>query len=176
MVNPRFGGYAFNKLYRADIIKGNKLRYLDGIKMLEDLPFCMQYLQSAPGGVAITDQVLYHYTMRKSSILHSMTYEIAKDMLIAYDIVSAVYESNPAFKDYLSIFAFQIHSGIASVTKKEYKNVYLTSRKAMKEFYNTIRGLDIPAKSKLIYAIRNRFFAFVLLYKRFRGYYGGLRN
>lgn len=65
-----FKGFAWNKLYRLEIIKKNNLVYDENAVLVEDALFCHQYMRCASNSFYI-DKPLYHYIQRQGSLLHS---------------------------------------------------------------------------------------------------------
>jgi glycosyltransferase involved in cell wall biosynthesis len=70
--------YAWNKLYRADFIKKNNLRFGDNKKIFaEDTWFQLQALHFEPY-IAFSHGTYYYYRQRKSSIMHSSKQDLLK--------------------------------------------------------------------------------------------------
>ena len=63
------GWEAWNRVYRGDIIRNKKLKFVDNDKIFaEDLLFLMMYLMHAQSIIGIKDQ-LYYYLTREESIM-----------------------------------------------------------------------------------------------------------
>ena len=60
MMPGAFCGYAWNKLYRLDVIKDNNLRFDTELGMVQDLHFAVRYFRHI-GTVAYDPVPLYHY-------------------------------------------------------------------------------------------------------------------
>lgn len=55
-----------NKLYKSKIIKGNNIKYPEGIKY-EDVPFVLKYVLSSKNGISKVNEPLYYYLIHKES-------------------------------------------------------------------------------------------------------------
>lgn len=60
-------------LFRNDIIRQNKLRFTEGIRLAEDLEFQYKYEMLCQHPIAISD-ALYHYRIHDGSITHKESY------------------------------------------------------------------------------------------------------
>lgn len=67
-------GYAWNKVYRKDIIDKNNATFVKGISLIEDILF-NEIILSKAKNIAIIDKPLYHYIQRKRLTLASTFYE-----------------------------------------------------------------------------------------------------
>ena len=65
--NNSIGGYLWNKVFRLDIIRKNKLQFNENIHFCEDLLFVCQYLKFCKN-LYYFNKPLYNYRMRKSSV------------------------------------------------------------------------------------------------------------
>ena len=82
--NPRsFKGFAWNKLYRLDIIEFNNLRYDVDCVLVEDALFNHQYMSNCSVSYYIDDP-LYHYITRNDSLTNQSFKEKNWDLLILY--------------------------------------------------------------------------------------------
>lgn len=66
-----YQGYVWNKLFRASIIKENKLRFEEDIHFNEDRLFVVNYLCKSMDNVAYTTQPIYNYCQREGSLMKS---------------------------------------------------------------------------------------------------------
>lgn len=71
LFNPNsFGGFLWNKLFRADIIKENQLKLDEDIFVCEDLLFCYRYGEYVDE-VQFVPQSFYNYIVNENSATHS---------------------------------------------------------------------------------------------------------
>lgn len=68
---PQLGGFAWNKLYRLDIIRENGLRFLDDVGTTEDLDFAYRYLAHCQTVCHAPSERTYHYYQRPGAATHS---------------------------------------------------------------------------------------------------------
>lgn len=68
---PQMGGFAWNKLYRLDIIRENGLRFLDDVGTTEDLDFAYRYLVHCRSVCHVPSSCTYHYYQRPGAATHS---------------------------------------------------------------------------------------------------------
>lgn len=66
VVNNKYGGYIFNKVFKKSIIKKYNIKFNLKIHMCEDLLFVIEFLQYAKN-IKVIHDILYNYRMRKSS-------------------------------------------------------------------------------------------------------------
>lgn len=82
--NPKsFKGFAWNKLYRLDLIKQNNLRYDMNCILVEDALFNHQYISCCEQSYYV-DCPLYHYITRSDSITHQSFKEKNWKLLESY--------------------------------------------------------------------------------------------
>ena len=71
LLSPCMSGFAWNKLYRLDIIRENKLRFLDDVGITEDLDFTYRYLQFCNSVCFDPSVRTYHYCQRSGAATRS---------------------------------------------------------------------------------------------------------
>ena len=71
LLPPRMNGFAWNKLYRLDIIRKHGLRFLDDVGTTEDLDFAYRYLAFAKSVCYAPAYRTYHYYQRPGAATHS---------------------------------------------------------------------------------------------------------
>lgn len=71
LLPPYISGFAWNKLYRLDIIRRHELRFLDDVGTTEDLEFAYRYLQFCEKIIFSPEDRLYHYYQRNGAATHS---------------------------------------------------------------------------------------------------------
>lgn len=68
---PQMGGFAWNKLYRLDVIRNNGLRFLDDVGITEDLDFAYRYLAFCENVCFAPSDRTYHYFQRDGAATRS---------------------------------------------------------------------------------------------------------
>ncbi len=71
LIPPRMNGFAWNKLYRLDIIRENNLQFLDDVGTTEDLDFAFRYLQFCNTVCFDPSKRTYHYYQRSGAATRS---------------------------------------------------------------------------------------------------------
>lgn len=71
LLPPKMNGFAWNKLYRLDIIRENGLRFLDDVGTTEDLDFAYRYLAHCQTVCHAPSERTYHYYQRPGAATHS---------------------------------------------------------------------------------------------------------
>lgn len=71
LLPPQMNGFAWNKLYRTDIIRKHALRFLDDVGTTEDLDFAYRYLAHAKTACHAPALRTYHYYQRPGAATHS---------------------------------------------------------------------------------------------------------
>ena len=68
-------GTAWAKIFRTEFLRENGLRFLPGLKRMEDILFCM-YAYEAAGSIAYRPECLYHYRVSGDSVSHRYDPEV----------------------------------------------------------------------------------------------------
>ncbi len=93
----RGGRGVFGYMARADIVKRENIRFDDGMKLAEDVVFRLKYLSFCKNAACVSD-VLYHYRISDSSLLHGYSDIVHSDVERAIkelkNTVSAYYCGN----------------------------------------------------------------------------------
>lgn len=71
LIPPCISGFAWNKLYRLDIIQENNLQFLDDVGTTEDLDFAFRYLQFCNTVCFDPSKRTYHYYQRSGAATRS---------------------------------------------------------------------------------------------------------
>ena len=71
LLPPQLNGFAWNKLYRLDLIREYGLRFLDDVGTTEDLDFVYRYLAHAKTVCHAPALRTYHYYQRPGAATHS---------------------------------------------------------------------------------------------------------
>lgn len=72
-------GYAWNKIYRRELISSNGLRFIEGLSLVEDIVFNAEALSKADR-VALLDGAFVHYVQRPRVTLGTKTYPDLLDL------------------------------------------------------------------------------------------------
>ena len=87
---PTFYGYAWNKLYRREII--GDLRFDESLMSCEDLDFCVR-LAAKSNSAVFTNEKFYHYMQHSASMTGETGYSTRKlSVLKAYENILPYYE------------------------------------------------------------------------------------
>ncbi len=79
-----FCGFVWNKIYKANIIKNNNLKFNNDIYICEDLLFNCQYISKIEKGFYTTDK-MYHYVQRNNSSYNKQYSERWETVIQAYE-------------------------------------------------------------------------------------------
>lgn len=71
LISPKMSGFAWNKIYRLDIIKKHNLHFLDDVGTTEDLDFVYRHLKYCNRIVFDPNQRTYHYYQREGAATRS---------------------------------------------------------------------------------------------------------
>lgn len=69
---PQMNGFAWNKMYRLDLIRENGLRFLDDVGTTEDMDFAYRYLEHCRTVCHAPSERTYHYFQRSGAATHSV--------------------------------------------------------------------------------------------------------
>lgn len=89
LLPPQMGGFAWNKLYRLDIIRANNLRFLDDVGITEDLDFAHRYLAFCRTVCYVPSVRTYHYFQRDGAATRSGFSKRKLDSLHTYEKIIA---------------------------------------------------------------------------------------
>lgn len=89
-----FCAYLWNKLFSAEIILNNVLKFDEDINYGEDVLFYANTVLSEKCKGVFTDKPLYHYYQRNTSIAKSKSVRVKKDILKAYKKIEELLNSN----------------------------------------------------------------------------------
>ena len=85
LLPPQISGFAWNKLYRLDIIRKNGLRFLNDVGITEDLDFVYRYLAFCGEACFAPSARTYHYFQREGAATRSSFSVRMVDSLHAYE-------------------------------------------------------------------------------------------
>ena len=99
LIPPRMSGFAWNKLYRLDIIRENNLQFLDDVGTTEDLDFAFRYLQFCNTVCFDPSKRTYHYYQRSGAATRSGFSQKKLQAIHTYEkILQVVEEASPLAK------------------------------------------------------------------------------
>ena len=91
---PQLSGFAWNKLFRLDIIRENSLRFLDDVGITEDLDFAYRYLAFCRKVHFAPSDRTYHYFQRDGAATRSGFSKRKLDSLHTYKKIIADCETS----------------------------------------------------------------------------------
>ncbi len=131
LVSGGMGGFAWNKLYHLDIIRREKLYFLNDVGTTEDLDFAFRYIQYCSKLCFAPDVRTYHYYQRQNAATHGGFSETKVASIHTYEKILQVVRGD---------------SQIGVVAKEEICNtainliiMYLNSNCDNKKIYEEIR-------------------------------------
>lgn len=127
-----FVGFAGAKMYKASVIKDNKLRFDNTISICEDSLFSYSLLDHSDKSVILKD-CLYHYRIRQQSATRSVTSEKIKTKLYAFQESLKIAKKYPG-----SIFYYRINATLFGVTMQYLNIICSEGRKLTTEEYKHI--------------------------------------
>lgn len=93
---PQMNGFAWNKLYRLDVIRENGLLFLDDVGITEDLDFAYRYLAFCQKVCFAPSDRTYHYFQRDGAATRSGFSQRKMDSLHTYEkIIAACKQTMP---------------------------------------------------------------------------------
>lgn len=121
------GGYVWNKIYSAYIIKKNNLFFNDELSYLEDLDFNIRYSQFC-NNCTILDLNLYFYRMNLSSVVNRFN----QKSLSVFDSIKCIdnyrFLSTECHKElYILNFEFYYRFRYFSKKQKKYKGFFINN-------------------------------------------------
>ncbi|MDR2580205.1 MAG: hypothetical protein LBC85_04340, partial [Fibromonadaceae bacterium] len=131
-----FCGYVWNKLYSADTVRANRLRFDEKIKYGMDILFYYTLVLSGKCTGVYTDKPLYHYLQRDAAISKSKELSVKADILIVYKKVEELLNENGYSSISYWARGFYCHhaSVIAEIVRKEIKSHLDDYAETNKEF------------------------------------------
>ena len=145
-------GFTWNKIFSTEIIKQNKLKFIDSISICEDLCFVAEYILYVKGIKYIHDN-LYNYRLREDSASFSKN-NLKKRITIleAYNYLIQLYNENKIDTTYLEYWILReamyikekyINSNTDDSYKKYCKKIIDT------KFYKLIKNKNLNVKDKI---------------------------
>ena len=87
-----FFGFTWNKLFRAEIIQRNKIRFIQGLKVCEDEVFTLNYCINAKT-IKVLATPIYNYRIHSNSLTRSK--RTAQDYILLANSLMAIVNSKP---------------------------------------------------------------------------------
>lgn len=85
LISPKMSGFAWNKIYRLDVIRNNGLKFEDDVGTTEDLDFAYRYLKFCNKVYFNPSTRVYHYYQREGAATHSKFSYKKVDSIRAYE-------------------------------------------------------------------------------------------
>lgn len=89
LIAPTMGGFAWNKLYRLDIIRENNLCFENDVGTTEDLDFAYRYLGFCNNVCFAPEVRVYHYYQRAGAATHNGFSQHKLESIHTYDKIIA---------------------------------------------------------------------------------------
>ncbi|MBF0713852.1 glycosyltransferase family 2 protein [Gemella sp. GH3] len=87
--NKQVKGYTWNKLFKNSLIKENNIKFKEDITIMEDLEFCINYLQFC-NLFSISNKQLYHYIIEESSAMNSTWNKNKMTVIKTFDYIKNI--------------------------------------------------------------------------------------
>lgn len=160
-----YGGYLWNKIFIANIIKENEIKFNKHIYMCEDLYFVINYMRFCKK-IRILPECMYYYRMRKSSMIWKKEKSKFESLFIAY---SKIYEILK--QEQVSMIKFYYSCLISIFLNKKLFNAFLKKKNAKisyhKIYYEVLKSKEITKNRKIkLIIIRRLKFIYKFYMKR----------
>jgi len=93
---PVASNSAWGKLYKAKLIKENKLKFIDGLSLIEDLMFNSKYYNKI-NRILVLDKVYCNYRQVKDSLAHKFTENVFDLLDVYFNEIKSLLSNNYAF-------------------------------------------------------------------------------
>ena len=108
LLRTEIPGYLWNKLLRKDIIYKNKIQFIDGVNMWEDLIFLIQIYLTSPR-IVYLPYASYHYVKYNSqSIVSNINYTRTENKIKACSIVFEILKGRNIYEKYKLDFVYLV--------------------------------------------------------------------
>lgn len=164
-------GTVWAKIFRADFLKQNEIRFLPGLRRLEDVLFCMDAYEKAKR-IAYQPDCLYHYRVSQASVSHRYDPQIVQDHEMFFQEANRFLDGNhkeqvlydalamrelTAVHSYLRFYYFKD----STKTKKEI-NHQIDNLLREEPYASALKQIDIKLLSKqelvFVLALRQRWY------------------
>ena len=159
-----FGGYLWNKVFLKEIIVKEKLRFNEKIYMCEDQLFVINYLLFVTK-ILVLNSVLYHYRMRKSSMVWQTNDNKKRTFYEAQLIINNIYKKNKIINHY---FYYNLCSyTFINADWKKNTDLNIKYGVTIKEIYNNLmKANELSFKEKVKLFIFRHFIFLYFLYMK----------
>lgn len=156
-----FCGYLFNKLFDADVLLNNNLKFDEKVNYGEDVLFYVNAILTGKCAGVYSDMPLYHYRQRNTSISKSEALSVKSDILTVYKRVEELLIAN-GYSD-ISFWArgfYCHHASVISeiaVKKKDNKTLTFMQDEIKLHLNDYIRtNREFPEKFGRIYGLLDK--------------------
>lgn len=168
----------WNKLYKKDILKKNKIEFKKGI-LYEDFLFTIQYLLKCKK-VCLTEKIIYNYFLvRENSIVNKINEKDLDVFKNVENIELEVKNTNLLSEKYFKVYIYEwiMSATISKLFKigtdqeiKKYRNI-LKNNEIFNKYYNFyIENTKISYKKIISYIFFNNFIIFIVLKNIYKKY------
>jgi len=148
-------GYLWNKIFRTDIVKKNKINFDVNIHMCEDMLFVFEYLKHCKK-IKLLSDCLYNYRMRKTSAVwqrNSKYYTIFN----SYKKIEKIIISFNIKPDYLYYKVLFSYGMLSKKERRKFKKEKIFDVKAINDIILKSDNINKSQKVKLFVIIHFRF-------------------
>ncbi len=171
-LNGNFGTYAWNKLYKASIVKDNKIEFPVGVQLVEDTIFFFTYINYIKS-FSIVDECLYNYIRNSNSICAKFhDNEIEYKKLVISKIEKAVDTISPSLNDKrqimcqkntCKIFMNMLDNVYSPKNKAKLGQIYKKTKEIANDEFFRVRikdcadiGFDKKKRKKIEYVLKRK--------------------
>lgn len=167
--NSSYKGFVWNKMFKIDTIKKNKLYFDENIKILEDMLFVYNYIMCFDTiNVCLIPDCLYNYRMRKSSAINKASSSKENSVIQSLDIMYN--DMNTRKLESINFYKLLVTS-LNNLKNINLKNNFIKKNNVdVKDLYNKIiKDKSISLKEKLKFITKTKMnFIFELYMKKKR--------
>ena len=171
VINNKYGGYIFNKVFKRDIIVKNKLKFRENIHMCEDMIFVLEYLQCS-SRIKVINNILYNYRMRKSSAVWQKN-EKYLTIFDSYQIMNDILKNESIANDYINFKILNSYLLLNKNQKSYIEKKYKYNKKTLFKIVKLSKLISDKDKKKLFLLKNFRIIYYVymhiklIIYKRY---------
>lgn len=164
-----FCGFAWNKIYKSDIIKNNKLNFNDNIFICEDLLFNCQYISKIKRGFYTTNK-MYHYVQRNNSSYNNTYSERWETVIQAYEKMK-LYIKEEGLKNFQYSYLYSLLNLKEKLYIEKHKKkemLYDINRKIKVNIVGIKKNKDLSLKLKIKIYIKLYMMKFFVILKKIK--------